>query len=137
MLIVNFRTVERIPVIVDAAFNQYRHRIQPRLVRHKARPRFPIPFVPEMMLRRLGHDVSYESAHVPGDEAGAIHHAAAAGDRGGHRTWLRHGTRPLTLPGWWECRVHLKKGKFMYAKARQRGFSGFGEVSSEIACSSA
>jgi hypothetical protein len=51
-----------------------------------------------MMLRRLGHDVSYESAHVPGDEAGAIHHAAAAGDRAGHRTWLRHGTRPLTLP---------------------------------------
>jgi len=23
---------------------------------------------------------------------------------------------------------YLKKGKFMYAKARQRGFSGFGEV---------
>jgi hypothetical protein len=23
---------------------------------------------------------------------------------------------------------HLKKGKFMYAKARRRGFSGFGEV---------
>ncbi len=39
----------------------------------------------------LGHDVSHESAHTADDEAGASHHAAAAGDRAGHRT--RHGLR--------------------------------------------